>query len=221
MQLNDPEASLADLPPRHELYLIEAQRLQKKYSDRIHILIGFEAEFIRAEYTDPVLRLASHPAVDYFIGSVHHVHGIPIDYNAAMFASARDASKGGTEESLYEDYYDLKHAMLQRLRPKVVGHFDLVRLLSEDPGRDVRCWKGVWDKVVRNLKVVKEQDGWLEVNSSALRKGLDEPYPCRVIAEVKVYTFKKGYYLLTQLQRNGSEWAANSPFQTTATASPK
>jgi histidinol-phosphatase (PHP family) len=74
--------------------------------------------------------------------------------------------------------------MLEGLKPKVVGHFDLVRLLSKEPGRDVREWKGVWERIVRNLKVVKEQGGWLECNTAALRKGLAEPYPCRAIAEV-------------------------------------
>lgn len=115
---------------------------------------------------------------------MHHVHGVPIDYDATMFAAARDASVGGTEEKLYEDYYDLQYHMLQELKPRVVGHFDLIRLMSEDPGRDIRQWKGVWDRVIRNLKLAREQGGWLEVNSAALRKGLAEPYPCRIIAEV-------------------------------------
>lgn len=74
--------------------------------------------------------------------------------------------------------------MLKALKPKVVGHFDLIRLYSEDPGRDVREWKGVWERIVRNLEGVVKEGAWLECNTSALRKGLAEPYPCRVIAEV-------------------------------------
>jgi histidinol-phosphatase (PHP family) len=133
-----------------------------------------------------VLGLAADPpgVVDYFIGSVHHTHSVPIDYDAASYARAVAASsRGGTEEGLYEDYYDLQHEMLKALEPRVVGHFDLVRLMSSQPGRDIREWKGVWEKVRRNLELVKEQGGMLECNSSALRKGLDEPYPCRAIAE--------------------------------------
>lgn len=186
-ELDDPAASLAILPPRHEAYLVEAQRLQKAYASQIHILIGFEAEFIRPSFAPRVRVLAEHPAVDYFIGSVHHVHSIPIDFDARMFGLARDASgpadAPGTEEQLYEDYYDLQFQMLQQLKPRVVGHFDLIRLLSEDPGRDIRQWKGVWERVVRNLELVAQQGGWLECNSSALRKGLAEPYPCRLISE--------------------------------------
>lgn len=196
-ELDDPEGSLRVLMPRHEAYLAEAQRLQAKYADQIHLLIGFEGEFIRpTAYTALVQQLASHPAIDYFVGSLHHTCGVPIDFDAAFYAKARDAA-GGSEELMYARYYDEQHAMLTALRPRVVGHFDLVRLLSSDPGRDVRtAWTTkvadsvgaggdatVWEKVVRNLEVVKSHGGWLECNTSALRKGLAEPYPARPIAE--------------------------------------
>ncbi|RDA91042.1 hypothetical protein CP533_2553 [Ophiocordyceps camponoti-saundersi (nom. inval.)] len=179
---NDINASLQVLPIRHEAYLVEAERLREKYASKVRILIGFEAEFIRAAYAPRVLELASAPCVDYFIGSVHHVHSLPIDYDAAFYADAVAAS-GGDEEGLYRDYYDLQLEMLRALKPRVVGHFDLIRLLSSDPGRDVSRWPAVWERIVRNLQLVAGQGGWLECNTAALRKGLDEPYPCRVIAQ--------------------------------------
>ncbi|PFH57778.1 hypothetical protein XA68_14587 [Ophiocordyceps unilateralis] len=177
----DVQASLEILPVRHEAYLVEALRLQANYAAQVQILIGFEAEFIRQDFTARVIALARAPCVDYFIGSVHHVHGIPIDYDASFYADALAASGGG-EERLYEDYYDLQHDMLLALTPRVVGHFDLIRLLSADPARDVSRWHGVWERIRRNLQLIARQGGWLECNTAALRKGLDEPYPCRVIA---------------------------------------
>ncbi|KKP02604.1 histidinol-phosphatase (PHP family) [Trichoderma harzianum] len=182
-ELSDPQASLQALPPRHEAYILEARRLQKKYSPQIHIIIAFEAEFIRPSYAPLVQALFdASPHVDYFIGSVHHVHSIPIDYDKATYAAAVAAS-GGSEERLYEDYYDLQYDMLRALKPRIVGHFDLIRLMSEDPGRDVRQWKGVWEKIRRNLEYAAKIGAWLECNSAALRKGLDEPYPGRIISE--------------------------------------
>ncbi|OAA58722.1 histidinol-phosphatase [Cordyceps fumosorosea ARSEF 2679] len=185
-----PDAALAALPLRHEAYLAEALRLQSAYAAQIHVLIGFEAEFIRSNFATHVAELfAAAPCLDYFIGSVHHVHGVPIDYDAASMAAAVAASSrtgdpaGGTEEALHGDYYDLQHEMLRALRPRVVGHFDLIRLLSAEPGRDPRGWEGVWARIVRNLRLAAEQGAWLECNSAALRKGLAEPYPCRAIAE--------------------------------------
>ncbi|KAI1089577.1 histidinol-phosphatase [Rostrohypoxylon terebratum] len=182
-ELDDPETSLAALFPRHDAYLHEAQRLQTLYAPQIHILIGFEGEWLRPSYRALISTLSAHPRVDYFIGSLHHINSIPIDYDATYYARAV-ASAGGTERDAYARYYDQQHEMLQALRPRVVGHFDLVRLLSSDPDRAVRAdWPDVWARVARNLAYVASYGGWLECNSSALRKGLPEPYPSREIAE--------------------------------------
>lgn len=122
--------------------------------------------------------------MDFFIGSVHHVHGIPIDYDRAMYLDARAVS-GTTDIQLFEDYFDSQYEMLKELKPPVVGHFDLIRLWSDDKDVNLKEMGGeVWQKVVRNLKLIKEQGGLLEVNSAALRKGMKEPYPGRAICEV-------------------------------------
>ncbi|KAL3427290.1 histidinol phosphate phosphatase HisJ family protein [Phlyctema vagabunda] len=172
----------ADHVPRHAAYLQEAVRLRDQYASEIEILIGFEGEFIRSDYAPFIHELAADARVDFFIGSVHHVHGIPIDYDAAFYGRARDAA-GGSDDLLFADYLDLQLEMLHALRPKVIGHFDLVRLLAEDPNRDLRAVLPVWQKIVRNLKVVVQLGALLEVNSAALRKGLTEPYPARSICE--------------------------------------
>ncbi|KAI1330943.1 Polymerase/histidinol phosphatase-like protein [Xylariaceae sp. FL0255] len=207
-ELDDPEGSLAVLAPRHTAYLAEAQRLQALYAPQISLLIGFEGEWLRPSYRELVTELAADPVIDYFIGSLHHVNGVPIDYDKAYYACAMasvdnpglmngqaavnlsDGAVNGNsgdiqrgEERMYERYYDQQYEMLVALRPRVVGHFDLIRLMSSDPGRDICAWKGVWERVERNLAFIASYGGWLECNSSALRKGLDEPYPCRPIAE--------------------------------------
>ena len=156
--------------------------MRAKYADEINLLIGFEGEWIRPSYQQTIEELASNPNIDYFIGSVHHVHEIPIDYDKVFYVKAR-AVAGVTEERLFEDYFDAQYEMLKALRPKVVGHFDLIKLLSDEPDRDFREMDGVWEKVVRNLKLIVEQGGLVEINSSALRKGLKEPYPGRSICE--------------------------------------
>lgn len=176
------EESIDPLAPMHDAFLIEAVRLRSKYASEIKLLIGFEGEWIRPSYGTLIKELASNPAVDYFIGSVHHVHEIPIDYDVATYRKARDVA-GGTDERLFEDYFDLQLEMLNALKPRVVGHLDLIRLLSDEPNRDLKGMKGVWEKVVRNLKVIVQQGGLVEINSSALRKGLKEPYPTRSVCE--------------------------------------
>ncbi|KAF7869808.1 hypothetical protein EAF04_004592 [Stromatinia cepivora] len=170
------------LIPRHEAYLAEAVRLRDKYEDKLNILIGFEGEWIRSDYGPLIQQLASNPIIDFFIGSIHHVNEIPIDYDAAFYAKAVERS-GGSEEKLYGDYFDQQYEMLQTLKPKVVGHFDLIRLLSEKSDRNLKEWDEIWQKILRNLLEVTRNGGLLEINTSALRKGLKEPYPGREICE--------------------------------------
>ncbi|KAK0645638.1 Polymerase/histidinol phosphatase-like protein [Cercophora newfieldiana] len=177
-----PSTTLASLAPLHAEFLSHASHLQSEYASQIHILIGFESEWLRpTEYLPLIRSLASDPRVDYFLGSLHHVSGIPIDYDKAFYATA--VSHCGSERDLWATYYDEQYGMLTGLEPKVVGHFDLIRLMSSCPAKDVqRDWPEVWEKMVRNLREVKRYGGWLEVNTSALRKGLEEPYPARAVA---------------------------------------
>ncbi|PYH79518.1 histidinol-phosphatase [Aspergillus uvarum CBS 121591] len=177
---NTEEAHLAN----EKAYYAEATRLRTKYSTAgINILIGFEIDWIRHPGSLTLIQqsLAAHP-FDFFMGSIHHTCTVPIDYDRAMYEQAR-AAAGGTDERLFAAYFDEQLAMLRQVRPLVVGHFDLIRLKSDDPDGSLRRWgaqpegEGVWAKVRRNLAFVAEYGGLLEVNSAALRKGMREPYP--------------------------------------------
>ncbi|KAJ4294875.1 hypothetical protein N0V88_005114 [Collariella sp. IMI 366227] len=118
--LPSPEESLSLLFPRHDTYLAEATRLQRKYSSQIHILIAFEGEWIRPAYGPLIRTLAAHDAVDYFIGSLHHTLTIPIDFDQPTYSRAVSAC-GGSEERLFEAYFDEQYQMLQELKPKVLN----------------------------------------------------------------------------------------------------
>lgn len=111
------------------------------------------------------------------------MHTIPIDFDREMYVDARLKS-GGTDERLYEDYFDLQYEMLQTLNPPIVGHFDLIRLKSDDPNAEFLKWGGVLQRVSRNLEFVVKYGGVLELNSAALRKGMDEPYPTMAVCKV-------------------------------------
>jgi histidinol-phosphatase (PHP family) len=148
-------------------FIVEAHRLRDTFSSKIQILIGFESEYIRPSTLQLIRGILDKYTFDFFMGSIHHTHTIPIDYDRVMYEQARDKA-GGTDERLFEDYFDSQLEMLQELRPPVVGHFDLIRL----------------EKIQRNLEYVASYGGLLELNSSGLRKGLAEPYPCLPICQV-------------------------------------
>ncbi|KAJ9637025.1 hypothetical protein H2204_004948 [Knufia peltigerae] len=166
-------------------YFEEAERLREKYQGRIDLLVGFEGEWIRPqESADLVRRSLDVYRPDFFIGSVHHVHTIPIDYDGEMYGRARQVA-GGTDERLFEDYFDSQADMLRSLRPPVVGHFDLIRLKSDDPDGSFVAMKGVWERILNNLDYIASYGGVLEINTASLRKGLDEPYPKAEICQVR------------------------------------
>lgn len=198
---------------------MEATRLRDKYSDRIDILIGFESEWLRMSLDEKGARentnsLAlvrqlqekySH-VLDFYIGSVHHVYDIPIDYSREMYLQARalshdsgkdhnvvrlanDHSHGDMDEALFKDYFDAQYDMLCALKPPVVGHFDLIRLYSDRPNDSLQCFVRVWKSVIRNLEYIVGYGGLLEINSSAVRKELKEPYPQMEICKVGHFFF--------------------------------
>lgn len=165
------------------VYFQEASRLREKYADRIKILIGFECDWIRPSSLTLIEQSLARIPFEFFVGSVHHTHRVPIDYDRDMYVQAREIA-GGTDERIFEDYFDEQLDMLKQLKPLVVGHFDLIRLKSDDPDASFTRWSGVWERILRNLDFVAGYGGILELNSAALRKGMREPYPkaeiCRV-----------------------------------------
>jgi histidinol-phosphatase (PHP family) len=169
----------------HTAYFQEAARLREKFSSKIKIIIGFESEWIRPASLDLVNLSVQCKNVDFFVGSVHHVHTKPIDYDNAFYAAAREIS-GGSDQQLFGDYFDAQFAMLRAVKPPVVGHFDLIRLKSQDPENSFQAWPDVWDRIARNLKFIASYGGLLEINFASLRKELKEPYPKDEIAKVIV-----------------------------------
>ncbi|KAL8793754.1 MAG: hypothetical protein Q9195_003696 [Heterodermia aff. obscurata] len=157
-------------------YVTEAIRLQAKFSPHLKILVGMEVDWIRPSSEHFIEKLLIKYPFDLFIGSIHHVHTRPIDYDHQMYAQARGIA-GGTDERIFEDYFDTQYDMLKALHPPIVGHFDVIRLKADEPDGSLMRWDGVWHRILRNLDFIAGYGGVLELNSAALRKGMSEPYP--------------------------------------------
>lgn len=166
-------------------YFTEAVRLRERYASQINLLIGFEGEWCGKHSQTLIEQSLQKFPFDFFLGSIHHVQGVPIDYTQEAYDSVR-ALVGGCDEKLFEVYFDEQLEMLQALQPVVVGHFDLIRLLSDDPNVSFKSMSGVWQRVIRNLDFISSYGGILEINTAALRKGLKEPYPSSEICQVRL-----------------------------------
>ncbi len=164
-------------------YIEEARRLQQRYADRIEILVGFETEdtpgaIVLAE------QLMARYRPDYIVGSVHHIEGIPFDYSEEQYQRAADAVGG--MEALYCAYFDRQYDLIERLKPQVVGHFDLIRLFDPIYRRQLMR-RDVLNKVQRNLELIRDLGLILDFNVAAMKKGAFEPYVCRPILNQALY----------------------------------
>lgn len=163
-----------DLFATFDAYFKHARSLQRKYAEKIDILVGFESESISHDYMKQVELIISHYKPDMFVGSLHHSDDIPIDFDKLEFDRALKDTASNDMERLCLKYFVQLHGMIARLSPPVIGHYDLIRLFAPDYKlKNTRCWP----HIVRTIKLAVRSGCLFEINSSALRKGLPEAYP--------------------------------------------
>ncbi len=160
------------LKERFASYMTTCRGLQAKYAHDIRIFVGFETETCSGSYELAKTLIAAY-SPDYVVGSVHHVKDLPFDTNKQCYDEA--AVHCGGLDGLYGAYFDQQFEMLRTLKPRVVGHLDIIRI--HDPDYRSRLVKPVvWEKIVRNLKLVKQLDLILDFNLRPLSRGDPEPY---------------------------------------------
>ncbi|KNC75616.1 hypothetical protein SARC_11864 [Sphaeroforma arctica JP610] len=164
-------------------YVRTARSMQRSAADRITLLVGLESEYTCAADLETVARLRKTHSLDFIVGSVHHVEGIPIDFDDDCFQRA-EALLGSTE-AVFLRYFDHQYEVIQHLKPEVLGHFDVVRLLR--PGTPIT--EDVWAAIRRNVKLAIETGCLFEVNASGLRKGLAGAYP---LPDIMHYIVQQG-----------------------------
>lgn len=172
--------SPADLQKMFEDFVKEARHLQEKYKDKICLIVGLETDVIREDSFDRIRKLKKDLKLDYIVGSVHHVDGIPTDFSRELFEKAENQA-GGTEEVMCR-YFDLQYKLMEELKPEVIGHFDVIRLYRAD----FEITDLIWEKIVRNIDLGISYGALFEINTSGAspRKKLKYPYPHKQILQV-------------------------------------
>jgi histidinol-phosphatase (PHP family) len=191
----------------------EAHRLRTLYASRISLLVGLETENITAGDLEQLERLLyEHKeggGVSYIVGSVHHVNGIPIDFDRPTYeralasvsaevvpdqqkqeqqaqentsAPAFTSSNNDQHDRFLSAYFDAQYALLLRFRPEIIGHIDLCRLYT--PALRFRDYPQAHARLVRNIQFAAGYGALFEVNAAALRKGWETPYPGEDVVEV-------------------------------------
>lgn len=174
----DSGTSVRDLATTFDSYFSRAKQLKKKYETQIKMYIGFEGEMMDKGSCEFLSRLLSEYQPDLWVGSVHFVNEVPIDFDKASWEFAKTKC-GGSIECLFRAYFDLQYELITRMAPPVIGHFDLIRLFSS-----TQDLSSVWELVERNITEGIRRGCLFEINTSAISKGWDTPYPKRDIAKV-------------------------------------
>ncbi|KAI0037012.1 Polymerase/histidinol phosphatase-like protein [Vararia minispora EC-137] len=190
----EKDTSLEELAQQFDSFIVEAHRLKNQYASKIQLLVGLETEHITfmdlGRLSDLLHRYEGR--VDLLVGSVHHVCGVPIDFDRPTFErclacitlpSPIDgvSPERSRMETYLESYFDAQYEVLKRFHPEIVGHVDLCRLYM--PTLDFRSYGSAWEKLKRNVLFAVGYGALFEANAAALRKGWDASYPGRDVLE--------------------------------------
>jgi len=150
--------------------------VKQNFSKDIKLLFGYEFDYLDYRMNKELLKYK----VDYLIGSIHFINDFGVDDPNIIkeFAQKNIKFKNKDIDLLWEDYFMQIKKMATTGYFNIVGHIDLVKILTKkEPSKDIRL-------IAKDaLKAIKNSGMSVEINASALRKGLGEAYPSRKLLE--------------------------------------
>lgn len=156
----------------YQRYLNEAIRLREIYKDKIKVRIGAEIDYLEG-FTSQLPSFLEKFPYDFIISSCHYIDGVIIDYNEKL--SLENLAVFGDADNMYKRYYETLLNMVKAKLCDVVGHFDLVKKFKTT--RRLRSNSDFTDIIDEITDLIKEQGMVVEVNTSGLERGCNEPYP--------------------------------------------
>ncbi|KAJ3996160.1 Polymerase/histidinol phosphatase-like protein [Lentinula boryana] len=186
-----PEEAEIDLQALHDqfnTFIHEAHRLKTQYASQVTLLVGLETDYITSIDLDQLEALLERHRgrIEYIVGSIHHVGGIPIDFDIDMFEKSLNKQSGRSERERMENflcsYFDAQFQLLQRFHPEIIGHFDLCRLYH--PEIQLSDYPRSWELLKRNISYATEYGALFEVNAAAFRKNWNTPYPAEDVLKI-------------------------------------
>ena len=149
-------------------YLDEVEAVRDRFTDKLTVRIGLEADFHPG--TENYVRelTASYPW-DYIIGSVHHI-------GEWGFDNENEISRwdGQDIEAAYCDYFDLIAQSARSGMFDIIGHPDLIKKFGHRPPAGSLRVREAEEKMLQN---VRDANCALEISSAGLRKPVAEAYP--------------------------------------------
>ena len=169
-------------------FIVEAHRLKQLYAPQIDLLVGLETDYITNTDLDGLESLLQRHGdrIEYVVGGIHHVNGIPIDFDLPTYRKALESfgieKEDDRQEAFMLAYFDAQYQLIQRFKPEVIAHFDLCRLFK--PNLRFADFPVVQKMIERNIRFAVDYGALFEINTAALRKEWSSPYPAEDVVEV-------------------------------------
>lgn len=151
-------------------YINEVRRLQKKYADQIEIYLGMEY--------DGFSTVENRELYDYIIGDVHYIkvggEYCTVDDSADIQLEAIHKYFDGNANAYANAYFETYVDSVQRLKPDILGHFDLLTKFNVFDESSPSYRKAAFEALRASLSVTP----LIEMNTGAMsRRAKDTPYP--------------------------------------------
>lgn len=139
----------------------------------IPIKLGLEVDY-QLGLEKNIKELTSLKDFDYIIGSVHYINGWAFDH-----PDYKHKFKENDIDIIYQSYFDIVDNAVKSDLFDVLGHIDLIKKWGDRPKK-----KDVINYIKPVLSNIKDANLVVELNSSGLRKEVQEIYPQYEIIEL-------------------------------------
>lgn len=169
-------------PEKSLRYAAEIRDLASRYSGRIRVLCGVEADY-SAGSASPDRSSYAAMKPDYIIGSIHFVTApdgalVCVDKSPQSLAEGVRDHFGGSVEAYIRAYFAQQREMVGRFDFDIAGHLDLVRKFNtKHPYFDESA---AWycEELEKTADAVAASGKIVEVNTGAISRGwMDDAYP--------------------------------------------
>jgi len=143
------------------------KNLCNNFSEDVQVRFGLEMDYF-PEREEEIRQIISFFPVDYVIGSIHFIDDWNFDSDKSLYGK-------WPNNELYRIYFDLVQQAAKSGLFDVIGHFDLIKKLQ--------CWPETDQTSLfeETLKILKEANMVMELNTSGIDRPCGEFFPSREI----------------------------------------
>jgi histidinol-phosphatase (PHP family) len=140
------------------------------FSEDVQVRFGLEVDYFPGREKE-IKEAISYFPVDYVIGSVHFINGWNFDGDKSLYGK-------WSNDEIYRMYFELLQQAAKSGLFDIIGHFDLVKKFQ--------CWpeNDQTSLFEETLRVIKEANMVMELNTSGLDRPCGEFFPSRKILDL-------------------------------------